>query len=320
MIAALLLITFAGVVSVLGSRLLRRQWALCSPRVAVVGWQALSTSVVASMLLAAVALALPFLPLRFSLAYLLGAHTLTVVEHYETPLGSWPGVAGLALVAGLTVMLVATTTRSLWRTRLVRRSQLNALQLVGRPHPGGFIVIEHDVPLAYCLPSGGTGTVVLSSSAVALLDDRERELVLGHERRHLSARHDLALAYSGALARTFPWVPLFATAHAQIAVLLEMAADDAAASPSDRRILAGAIVALGTGLRPETALAASDTAALQRVRRLTSVPRSPIWGQGLLAGSAVALVLSLPLGLALAPAVEAAAWDCCAVDDVTVRN
>ena len=73
-------------------------------------------------------------------------------------------------------------------------------------------------------------------------------------------------------------------------------------------------------LRPETALAASDTAALQRVRRLTSVPRSPIWGQGLLAGSAVALVLSLPLGLALAPAVEAAAWDCCAVDDVTVRN
>lgn len=320
MIAALLLITFAGLVSVLGSRLMCRPWALCSPRVAVVGWQALSTSVVASILLAAIALALPFLPLRFSLAYMLGAHTLTVVEHYETPFGSWPGVAGLALVAGLTAMLVATTTRSLLRTHAVRRSQHNSLQLVGSPHPGGFIVIEHDVPLAYCLPSGGAGTVVLSSAAVALLGERERELVLRHERRHLSARHDLALAYSGALARTFPWVPLFATAHAQIAVLLEMAADDSANNPADRRVLAGAIVALGTGVRPETALAASDTAALLRVRRLTSAPRSPVRGLGLLAGSAVALVLSIPLGLALAPAVEAAAWDCCTVNDLNARD
>ena len=114
----------------------------------------------------------------------------------------------------------------------------------------------------------------MSSAALALLDDRERELVLGHERRHLRARHDLALAYSGALARTFPWVSLFAMAHAQIAVLLEMAADDAAATPADRRALAGAIVALGTGIRPETALAASDTAALIRVRRLTSTTRT----------------------------------------------
>ena len=162
--AALLLSRSPASCPSLGSRLLCRQWALRSPRVAVVGWQALSTSVVASILLAAVALALPFLPLRFSLAYLLGAHTLTVVEHYETPLGSWPGVAGLALVAGLTVMLVATTTRSLGERAACRRSQLNALQLVGRPHPGGFIVIEHEVPLAYCLPSGGdrdSGAVLL---------------------------------------------------------------------------------------------------------------------------------------------------------------
>jgi Zn-dependent protease with chaperone function len=318
--AALLLVVFAGVVSVLGRRILCRPWALRSPRVAVIGWQALSTSVVASILLAAIALALPFLPLRFSLAYLLGAHTLTIVEHYETPLGSWPGFIGLTLVAGLTTMLLTTTVRSFARTRRVRRSQLDALELVGRRHPGGFTVIDHKVPIAYCLPGSGAGTVVLSSAALDLLDDRERELVLGHERSHLRARHDLALAYSGALARTFPWVPLFAMAHAQVAVLLEMAADDAAIGPADRRSLAAAIVALGTGIRPEAALAASDTAALLRVRRLTSTPRSPVWGLGLLAGTAVTLVLSLPLGLALAPAVEAATRDCCTVDDLVARN
>ncbi len=320
MTAALLLVVFAGAVSVLGHRILRQPWAQRSPRVAVVGWQALSTSVVASILLAAIALALPFLPLKASLASLLGAHTLIIVEHYETPLGSWPGIVGLALVAGLTTMLVTSTARSFARNRRVRRSQLDALELVGRRHPGGFVVIEHEVPVAYCLPGSGAGTVVLSSAALDLLDDRERELVLGHERSHLRARHDLALAYSGALARTFPWVRLFAVAHAQIAVLLEMAADDAAIGPADRRSLAAAIVALGTGVRPETALAASDTAAVLRVRRLTSTPRTPVWGLGFLAGTAVATVLAMPLGLALAPAVEAATRDCCTVDDLATRS
>lgn len=320
MIAALLLAAFAANVSLLGGRLLSRPWVLCSPRVAVLGWQALSTSVVTSILLAATALALPFLPLRFSLASLLGAHALTIVEHYETPLGSWPGILGLAVVAGLTTMLVATTARSFVRTRRVRRAQHDALELVGHRHPGGFTVIEHDVPVAYCLPGTGTGTVVLSSAALALLDDRERDLVLGHERRHLRARHDLALAYSSALARTFRWMPMFATAHAEVATLLEMAADDAASSPADRRALAGAIVALGTGVRPEAALSASDTAAVIRVRRLTSTIRAPMWGTGLAAVAGAALLLSVPLGLAVAPAVEAAARDCCTVADLSTDD
>lgn len=320
MIAALLLVAFAASTSLVGSRLLSGSWVLRSPRVGVIGWQALSTSVVTSMLLVATVLALPFLPLRFSLASVLGAHALTIVEHYETPLGIWPGVVGLSVVGGLTAMLVTTTARSFVRTRRVRRSQRDALELVGRRDPGGFTVIDHDVPIAYCLPGTGAGTVVMSSAALALLDDRERELVLGHERRHLRARHDLALAYSGALARTFPWVSLFAMAHAQIAVLLEMAADDAAATPADRRALAGAIVALGTGIRPETALAATDTAALIRVRRLTSTTRTPARGITFAAAAGAALLLSLPLGLALAPAVEAATRDCCSVVDLSTRS
>lgn len=115
-------------------------------------------------------------------------------------------------------------------------------------------------------------------------------------------------------------MPLFATSHTQIAMLLEMAADDTAASPADRRALAGAIVALGTGVRPEFALAASDTAALVRVRRLTATTRSPVRGLGVVAGAGAALVLSMPLGLALAPAVEAATRDCCTVVDLSISG
>lgn len=65
MIAALMLLGYAGAISVLGDRILQRPWTSRAPRSAVIGWQALSTSVVAAILLAAVSLALPFLPLRF---------------------------------------------------------------------------------------------------------------------------------------------------------------------------------------------------------------------------------------------------------------
>jgi Zn-dependent protease with chaperone function len=314
-----MLLGYAVAVSVVGCRVLRRSWTSRAPRAAVVGWQALSTSVVSAILLAAVSLALPFLPLRFSLASLLGAHSVAIIEHYETPVGVWPGILGLAVVAGLASMLVVTTGRSFLRKRRVRRSQLASLRLVGHPHPDGFTVIDHQVPVAYCLP-GGSGTVVLSSAALKLLDPRERELVLAHERSHLRARHDLALAYSDALARTFPWVPLFAVAHDHVATLLEMAADDAAAGARDRRRLAVALVALGTGVRPETALAASNTALLQRVRRLTTISASTPRGTGFLLSTTAALVLSAPLGLALAPAIEAAATDCCTLATATLRR
>lgn len=320
MIAALLLLAFTVMISFVGSSVLRQPWSQRSPRLAIIGWQALSTSVVTSLLLAATALALPFLPLRFSLAGLLGAHTVTVVEHYETPLGILPGVLGVLLVAILAAMLVATTWTGFARTRRVRHAQRQSLRLVGSAHPDGFTVIEHDVPVAYCLPGRGTGTVVLSSAAISLLDEQERRLVLGHERKHLRARHDLALAYSSALHRTFPWVPLFGHAHDSIAILLEMAADDCATTPSDRRALARAIVTLGTGVRPEASLAASGTAALVRIRRLTSpAPRTTVLSR-VIAGAAVVFVLSAPIGLALAPAAEAAARDCCAVTDLALRR
>lgn len=312
MTAALLLLGYAWVVGTLGAGLLRRPWSSHAPRAAIVGWQALSTSVVLAILLAAVALALPFLPVRFSLAYLLDAQAITVVEHYETPLGVWPGVAGLGLVAAWAALLAVTTTRALRQAARVRRSQREALRLVGDLHPEGFTVVDHVVPVAYCLP-GGSGTIVLSTAALEILTDRERELVLRHEHRHLRARHHLALAYADALRRTFRWVPLFSEAHEQVSVLVEMTADDAARGVADRRSLATALVALGTGMRPEAALSASDTAAVVRVRRLTAAPEPRRRGAGLMVAVAAAASLSVPVGLALAPAIEAATRDCCSL-------
>lgn len=311
MIAALLLASYAGLAGAHGARLLLRPaWPARSPRSAVLAWQALTASVILAVLLAGVALALPYLPIRFELARLLGADTATVAEHYGTPHGAWPVSAALAAVVLGAVLLASTALRGVRERARTRRAQRTALRLVGRAHPDGFTLVEHDRPLVYCLP-GRAPEVVLSTGALALIDGRERQLVLGHERRHLAARDHLTLAWSETLARAFGWVPLFAAAHRHTAILVEMAADDAASTGRDRLTLARALVALGAGGRPEATLGAADTAALQRVRRLTGpLPRRRT-GQSALVATAAALVLSAPVTLALAPALEATRHGCC---------
>ncbi|NHC22945.1 M56 family metallopeptidase [Nocardioides sp. IC4_145] len=325
MTAALLLTAYVVAAGSGGAQALRRwTWINRSPRCGILAWQALSFSVVLASLLVAIALALPFLPLRHAVAGMFGAHTLTVIEHYETPMGPWPGVAALTVVGFLAAKLALAVTWRIHRAGRARRAQRKTLALVGHRHPEGFTIIEHAEPMAYCLPGiaghpGRHGTVVLSTAALALLTDGERRLVLGHERRHLRARHDLALACADALRTTFPRVALFSAAHREITVLVEMAADDAATTAPERRTLAQALVALGTGTRPEVALGASDTAAVQRVRRLTApVPRRRA-GQGSIVAVAALAVLSLPVSIALAPAIEAAARECCAIAPLAVE-
>lgn len=313
MIAALLLIGYAALAGRCGAGVLLRSsgWAARAPRSAILAWLALASSVVLAVVLAGVALALPYLPLRFELADLLGADTATVAEHYSTPHGAWPVAAALVAVTLAVAMLTWSAARGARERSATRRAQRDTLRMVGLRHPDGFTVVQHDRPLVYCVPGARTRTVVLSSGALTLLDAEERRLVLAHERRHLGGHHDLLLAYAETLARTFGWVPLFAAAHRQVAVLVEMAADDAATTTAERRTLAGALVALGTGSRPDAALGATGTATAQRVRRLTGPAPRPRLGQATLVATAAALVLSAPVTLALAPALEATTHGCC---------
>lgn len=311
MIAALLLASYAGLAGAYGARLLLRSaWPARAPRSAVLAWQALTGSVVLAVLLAGVALALPYLPLHVELAHLLGADTATVAAHYGTPHGAWPVSAALAAVALAAVLLAGSAVRGARQRARTRRDQRATLRLVGTTHPDGFTLVEHERALVYCLP-GRSPAVVLSTGALALIDERERRLVLGHERRHLAARDHLTLAWVETLARAFGWVPLFAAAQRHTAILVEMAADDAASTGRDRLVLARALVALGAGGRPRATLGATDTAALQRVRRLTTPVPPRRHGQSALVATVAALVLSAPVTLALAPALEATTHGCC---------
>lgn len=311
MIAPLSLLGFALAGSLAARVLLTRTtWLQRSPTRGIWVWQALSLAIASALLLAGLALALPALPVRSEVASVFSTTPFRVAEHYTTPAGVALAVVASILTAALFLRVIVLIAAELRRSSGRRSSQIATLELIGVPHPDGFTALEHEIPLVYCLP-GRRRTVVVTSAALRLLGPRELELVLAHELTHLRARHDLALAVSSALARAFSGVPVFGAAHAQISTLVEMQADDSARARSDRRLLAGALVRLSTGSCPPSALAAGDTAALERVQRLTRTPVGPLsHGQSALVGLTTALVLSAPLVLALAPAIEATIDNC----------
>lgn len=311
MTAALILAAYVAVAATVGaSSLAAARWPQAAPRWGVAAWQALTVSIVLAGLLAAPVLAMCLLPLRDPVADLVGMSPSEVARHYEPVGGDWVGATALVIGAVVVVQIIVRTVGNLRGAMRMRRTQRRTLALVGRPHPDGFTVVEHETPVVYCLP-GRRGTVVVSRGALRMLTPDELRLVLGHERTHLRARHDLALTFADVLARTFSWVPAFRQAHRQIEMLVEMQADDAARACGERRSLARALVTLSAGQRPDASLAAASSNAVARVRRLTRpdapVPRVQRAGIGV--GLLGALVL--PVVLALAPAVEASSSQCC---------
>lgn len=311
MTAPLVLALFALATASLAPRcLVGARWVLRSPSGGILAWQAVTLAALSSVVLIGVSLALPLLPVGPQLARLVRTTHLDVTEHYETPAGN--GLAALALISAAVVLgrVMWLFGASLRRARLDRRRQVEALHMVGTPHPAGFTVIDHAVPLVYCLP-GRHGAVVVTAAAQEALSAEELESVLAHERRHLRARHDLALAMSGALARTFVGVPLFRTAHEQVAILIEMQADDAAQNLASRRAMATALLTLGATVRPVDTSAGEPGSALSRVRRLAAAQGPAPARHRVAVGFGALALVAAPLGLALSPALEASARDCC---------
>jgi Zn-dependent protease with chaperone function len=166
---------------------------------------------------------------------------------------------------------------------------------------GQVTVIDAPRPAAYCVP-GRPGTIVLTSAALAVLDQAQLTAVLAHERAHLAGRHHLLTTLSRCLGVSFPAVPLFSLGAEEVGRLAEMCADDTAARLSDRRTVVAALLAMGTGTAvpavPAVALGATGGPVVVRVQRLLEPPRrvSRAWHR--IALTAVILLLSLGPALA----------------------
>jgi Zn-dependent protease with chaperone function len=207
--------------------------------------------------------------------------------------------AGLALFSLLCWVLVAVTVTVIYARR--RQLELLALLAHGDPKVPGALVLDHPAAAAYCVP-GLRSKIVVSAGALKLLGPAELAAVLAHERAHLRERHDLVLLPFTALRRAFPWSGACADAYREVALLVEMLADDRALRARPARELVSALVRVGTAgqvsVGTMAAMASSDSEVTARVNRLL-VPRHPLpmaavagicLGSALLATAPVALM------------------------------
>ncbi|HEX3960377.1 MAG TPA: M56 family metallopeptidase [Trebonia sp.] len=222
------------------------------------------------------------------------------------------GVDILAVLIPLAALVAAwrygrRTRRAVTRTRLHAR----AAWLAGRELAGtGAVVLDDPRPVAYCV-AGRPAAIVVSSGALAVLDNAQLAAVLAHERAHLAGRHHLLATITLGLAAAVPGVPLFTRGADEVARLAELAADDRAARSAGRRALVAALLAIATGSSvpgasvagivpvARGALAATGFAVPARVDRLLHPPRA---GVATMLGLVLALVsgffLLLPAALA----------------------
>ncbi len=288
LLLAVLAVLFAGPVPAVLARL---PWVRRTPVAALVLWQ----SVAAAAVLAA-----------------LGAG-LALVTHHAWRRAPDPVAWTVAVIAlGVTLLVVARLLLSAHRVgtslRAIRRrhrAQLDVISRAGRTS-GRIRFIEHEVPVAYCIPGFGGQRIVVSEGARGVLTPDELDAVLEHERAHLRARHDLVLEAFSALREAFPrWVSSDAALR-EVRLLVEVLADRVAVRAAGRQALGRALVQLAEGRAPEAALGAggNDTALgggglLTRVELLAD-PRPRRVQAALLSALAVG-VLVLPTAFVVVP-------------------
>jgi Zn-dependent protease with chaperone function len=249
------------VATVLPARIAAADWPQRSPGLALLLWQALGLA--AGLLTLSVLGTIALAPL--------GHDDADALRHLgDAGLLTWVAAALAAVVLlRLLGVLVASTARTL-RARHDNRVLVDLVagrNLLLR----GASVVDHDVPLAYCLP-GLRPRLVLSRGTLDLLSQDELRAVLAHEQAHLAQRHDLVVLPFVALAATFPAVPAVSTAQAEVALLVELLADDRAAREHDRSQLARALWKIGTGGTPAGALGLAGQDVLLRAKRLLEPP------------------------------------------------
>lgn len=278
-------------------------WPLRAPRAGIAAWLACSLSAVVSSALAGLVLAIPCAQLSTDPAALRTCLSLLRAQ-YASPAGIVTGVAGVLLalaVAGRATWFAGSAAAA---ARHRRATHDDVLAVIAKPGPAADVrIIDGDRPAVYCLP--GRRRIVLTTGALACLDDGQLDAVLAHERAHLSGRHHLVLTLAAALQHAFPVVGLFGLSVRQVAYLVEIAADDAAVRRAPRLTVASALLAVAVAGVPAGALGAGGSAAARRIQRLIDPPprdsrmRRAVTYMALAAAAAVAVATIALAGLTI---------------------
>ena len=298
MTVSLVLLALAAAVATTGQRsLVGRQWVPDAPGSAILAWLLLlATGVVAAVgagLMAIVPLVRhlggvrEFLHRCPAFVVALRAHTLFFVL---------AGV-GTALVGILTGWLFVAIRRHVGA--LNEDGQRHRLALVAdgqgqRP----IAIVPADRCAAWSVPAGH-GYVVVTTAAARDLAHRELEAVVRHEWAHLRGRHHLILTVLRALRAALP-CPVTRAAAAEVAVLLEMRADDRAVAVCGRAVLRTALLRMVSIPQTPAALAITGGSTSRRLRRLAQ-PGVARWrpAAAVFAGVALSAVVVAVVGSAV---------------------
>ena len=158
-------------------------------------------------------------------------------------------IAALAVAALIVIRLLVSLAGVMWRSRARRARHRLLVDLLVRAEKRagldleGLRVLDGAQPLAYCV-AGRSPRVVLTGGALDVLDDAQVAAVIAHEQAHLRHRHELVRESFTAFYRAVPR-PLRSRAPLDaVRLLLEMVADDAAASRLGPEAVRGALAKL----------------------------------------------------------------------------
>jgi Zn-dependent protease with chaperone function len=231
----------------------------------------------------------------------LGAGLSLATDRLWEPPVATHDIVVASLAGAITVMVLARLLLSGHRTgtalRRMRRTHRERVDLVARVD-GGVSVLEHDLPVAYCVPGMSGSRIVVSRSTLTDLAPDELDAVLDHERSHLRFRHDLVLEAFTVLHLAFPRWVASAAARKEVEVLVEVLADRAAVRSGDRRALMSALVALAGSRAPQGSLGSGGALAM-RVEVLRDP--GPHRAQSVAVTLLAAAILALPTLLVVLP-------------------
>jgi Zn-dependent protease with chaperone function len=279
--------------------LARADWPARDPVGGLLAWQAVGLS--GGLALLGAGLVYGVAPLGSSLAEAVPALVRPLLE-LRLPRGlGFFHVIALLLAVALALRLIGVLVVVWYRTLRVRARHRDLLDLLGTPWPAapGAHVLDHPVPVAYCLP-GLRSRLVLSAGVLDALDAEGVRAVLAHERAHLRERHDLVVLPFVAWGATAPFVRGMVCAQVAVAALIEMRADDVAACRVARTQLTGALRSMG-GTAPAAALSSFTAALDHRLKRITDPPAPLPFALQLLVRLAATGLVALPTVLLLLP-------------------
>lgn len=203
-----------------GARLLSRR---CEPRLAT--WL---LTLSGAVLAAASTISLAML----TLTGLLRVPELAALGQWSLGLATRkdPVELSVAATAGLVLALTAAAAvRMLWkRCRSLARAIVEASCLAATDD---LVIVDDPVPDAFALP-GLPGRVVVSTGMLAALDTGERDILLAHERAHLTEHHYAFVAIAQLCAAANPLLRPLARA---VAYTVERWADEQAATATGDR-------------------------------------------------------------------------------------